>query len=112
MVEPARVLVVDDEPAMRESLGAWLIEDGYRVATAESGADAIDLAREHEFAVCFIDLKMPGMNGIETMREIRKLRPGTGVVIITAYATVDNAVAAMKQGAEDYLVKPFNPEEA
>jgi len=108
-----RILVVDDEPAMRESLGAWLTEDGYVVSTAESGADAVNRVADKEYAVCFVDLKMPGgMNGIETMQEIRKLRPGTAVVIITAYATVDNAVTAMKQGAEDYLVKPFNPEEA
>ncbi|MEN8148689.1 MAG: sigma-54 dependent transcriptional regulator [Planctomycetota bacterium] len=112
MSEPVRILVVDDEPSMRESLGAWLAEDGYAVVTAESGAEAVDQAGGTEFAVCFIDLKMPGMNGIDTMREIRRIRPGTAVVIITAYATVDNAVAAMKQGAEDYLVKPFNPEEA
>ena len=113
MSESVRILVVDDEPAMRESLGAWLTEDGYVVSTAESGADAVSRVTEQEYAVCFIDLKMPGgMNGIEAMQEIRKLRPATAVVIITAYATVDNAVTAMKLGAEDYLVKPFNPEEA
>jgi len=112
MTDSVRILVVDDEPAMRESLGAWLTEDGHLVSTAECGADAVELVTATDYAVCFVDLKMPGMNGIETMREIRRRRPETAVVIITAYATVDNAVTAMKQGAEDYLVKPFNPEEA
>jgi DNA-binding NtrC family response regulator len=113
MNERAKILVVDDELSMRESLGAWLTEDGHEVATAECGADAVSLARDTEFALCFIDLKMPGeLNGIETMKEIKAARPETAVVIITAYATVDNAVTAMKEGAEDYLVKPFNPEEA
>jgi len=113
MTESVPILVVDDELAMRESLGAWLTEDGHTVTTAESGDEAVGIATGTKFAVCFVDLKMPGgMNGIETMREIRRLNPETAVVIITAYATVDNAVTAMKQGAEDYLVKPFNPEEA
>ena len=106
------ILVADDEPVQRESLAAWLAEDGYSVATAASGLDAIEIARTRNFDAAFIDLKMPpGMDGIETMREIRKLSPGTAPIIITAFATVDTAIAAMKEGAHEYIVKPCNPQE-
>ncbi len=106
------ILVVDDEDVMRESLAAWLREDGYSVDTAASGRQALEKARSKNYAVCFVDLKMPGgMDGLETMREIRKLSPEAAIVIITAYATVDTAVAAMKQGAQEYVVKPCNPRE-
>ncbi|MCU0725926.1 MAG: sigma-54 dependent transcriptional regulator [Planctomycetes bacterium] len=110
--EISPILVVDDERAMRESLAAWLREDGYRVDMAADGPQALERVREMDYAVCFVDLKMPGgMDGIETMREIRRLRPDTAVVIVTAFAAVDTAVTAMKEGAHDYLVKPFNVEE-
>jgi len=106
------ILVVDDEPVMRESLAAWLKEDGYGVHTAASGMEAVEAARETDYAVYFIDLKMPpGMDGIETMLEIRKIHPDASVIIITAYATVDTAVTAIKEGAQEYIVKPCNPEE-
>ncbi len=106
------ILVVDDEEAMCESMAAWLREDGYKVDTAFSGRQAVELAREKSYAICFMDLKMPGgMDGIETMMELRRLNPDTAVIIITAYATVDTAIAAMKEGAQEYMVKPCNPEE-
>ena len=112
MNDEFRILVVDDEPSMRESLSAWLAEDDFPVDTAGNGAEALRLAKENEYSICFVDLKMPGgMNGIEVLREIRKIRPDASIVIITAYATVDTAVQAMKEGANDYIVKPFNPEE-
>ncbi len=112
MDQPFRILVVDDELSMRESLSAWLTEDGYDVQTAKDGPTAVEMVRGLAFDVCFVDLKMPGgMSGIDTLREVKKLRPETEIVIITAYATVDTAVAAMKEGARDYIVKPFNPEE-
>ncbi len=106
------VLVVDDEEVMCESLAAWLREDGYSVDTAGSGRQAIEKTRSKDYAVCFVDLKMPGgLDGLDTMREIRKLRPDAAIIIITAYATVDTAVAAIKQGAQEYVVKPCNPRE-
>ena len=106
------ILVVDDEEVMCESLAAWLREDGYAVDTARSGREAAEKSREREYAIYFIDLKMPGgMDGIETMIEIRKLRPEASIIIITAYATVDTAIAAMKEGAQEYIVKPCNPAE-
>jgi len=106
------ILVVDDEEAMTESLAAWLREDGYTVDTASSGREAVEKARSREYAIYFVDLKMPGgLDGIETMMEIRKLQKEASVIIITAYATVDTAIAAMKEGAQEYVVKPCHPQE-
>ncbi len=105
-------MVVDDEEVMRESLAAWLREDGYSVDTAESGKEAIDKSSAKDYAICFIDLKMPGgRDGIETMMEIRAIQPDASIIIVTAYATVDTAITAMKEGAQEYIVKPCNPEE-
>jgi DNA-binding NtrC family response regulator len=105
------ILVVDDEEAMTESLAAWLREDGYTVDTASSGREAIEKARGREYAIYFVDLKMPGLDGIETMMEIRKLQKEASVIVITAYATVDTAITAMKEGAQEYVVKPCHPQE-
>jgi DNA-binding NtrC family response regulator len=106
------IMIVDDEEVMRESLAAWLREDGYATATASSGREAVEKARGKDFAIYFIDLKMPGgMDGIETMMEIRHLQPDASIIIITAYATVDTAITAMKEGAQEYIVKPCNPAE-
>jgi DNA-binding NtrC family response regulator len=106
------IMVVDDEEVMRESLAAWLREDGYCVDAAVSGHEAIAKAREHEYAIYFIDLKMPGgIDGIETMMHLRKMHPDASIIIVTAYATVDTAITAMKEGAQEYIVKPCNPEE-
>jgi DNA-binding NtrC family response regulator len=106
------ILIVDDEQIMCESLAAWLREDGYSADTAASGREAIRKSSEKDYAIYFIDLKMPGgIDGIETMMEIRKMHPDAPIIIITAYATVDTAITAMKEGAQEYIVKPCNPEE-
>jgi DNA-binding NtrC family response regulator len=106
------ILVVDDEDVMCESMAAWLREDGYRVDTASNGQKAVEVARTTDYAICFVDLKMPGgMDGIETMMEIHRNRPDASIIIITAYATVDTAIQAMKEGAQEYIVKPCNPQE-
>jgi DNA-binding NtrC family response regulator len=106
------ILIVDDEEVMCESMAAWLREDGYKVDTAQNGRQAIERARATDYAIYFVDLKMPGgIDGIETMMEIRKLRPEASIIIITAYATVDTAIQAMKEGAQEYIVKPCNPHE-
>ena len=106
------ILVVDDEAVMRESLAAWLREDGYLADTAASGREALAMARNKDYAICFVDLKMPGgIDGIDTMIELHKIRPDASVIIITAYATVDTAITAMKEGAQEYIVKPCSPAE-
>jgi DNA-binding NtrC family response regulator len=107
-----QILVVDDEEVMCESLAAWLREDGYQVDTASSGREAVEKATARDYAIYFVDLKMPGgKDGIETMMQIRRLHTDASIIIITAYATVDTAIAAMKEGAQEYIVKPCNPEE-
>ena len=107
-----QILVVDDEEIMCESLAAWLREDGYGVDTASSGREAVEKAKQKDYAIYFVDLKMPGgMDGIETMMQVRRLHPDASIIIITAYATVDTAITAMKEGAQEYIVKPCNPEE-
>ena len=79
------LLVVDDEEVMRESLAAWLREDGYTADTASSGREAVEKARAKEYAIYFVDLKMPGgMDGIETLMEIRRLQPEASIIVITA----------------------------
>ncbi len=106
------ILVADDEEIARESLAAWMREDGYTVESVASGRQAIEKAAAKEYAMYFVDLKMPGgPDGIETMMEIRKIHADASVIIITAYATVDTAITAMKEGAQEYIVKPCSPAE-
>ena len=106
------ILVVDDERVARESLAAWVREDGFTVDSAASGAEAVRMVDAKDYALCFVDLKMPpGMDGIETMREIHKRRPAAVIIIITAHGTVDTAIQAIKEGAQEYILKPCNPEE-
>src|SRR6476646_7226421 len=108
--EKGRVVDVDRHSGTEGA--AWLREDGYVVDTASSGRDAVEKARVRDYAIYFVDLKMPGgMDGIETMMQIRRLHPESSISIITAYATVDTAITAMKEGAQEYIVKPCNPEE-
>ena len=111
MESKVNILIVDDEEIVRESLASWLEEDGYEVAAAENGFRALERLPEKDWNLAMVDLKMPGMDGIQLMDEIRKIKPETIVIIMTAYATVDTAVQAMKKGAYDYIVKPFNPED-
>ena len=111
MEKDVNILVVDDEEIVRESLCSWLKEDGYQAEAVEDGFKALDIIKKKPWNVLFVDLKMPGMDGLEVMRKAKALQPELPIIIITAYATVNTAVEAMKEGAYDYLVKPFNPEE-
>lgn len=110
-MEKASILVVDDDRAIRESLNSLLSDKGYDVLTVEDGHQAIDAVRQREWDVAMVDLKMPGIDGLEVLREVTKMSPNTKVIIITGYATVESAVEAMKQGAIDYIAKPFTVDE-
>lgn len=106
-----RILVVDDEEIMRSSLSDWLKEDGYFVQAVEDGHKAIQMVKKEDWDLAVVDLKMPKIGGLEVLKEFNKIKPEIPVIIVTAFATVDTAVLAMKEGAADYIVKPFNPEE-
>jgi two-component system response regulator HydG len=106
-----RILVVDDELIVRESLIGWLKKAGYEVQGAEGGHRAIELLKERDYDLTFLDIKMPDMSGIDVLTHITTNYPQTMVVMITAYGSVETAVDAMKIGANDYLMKPFEPEQ-
>ena len=105
-----RILVVDDELIVRDSLKEWLTEVGFSVDMAASGTEALDLLAQESYQLMLLDIKMPGMDGVEVLQKARQESPDLGVVMMTAYATVETAVEAMKIGALDYLVKPFHVE--
>ena len=109
--ERTRILIVDDEEIVRESLSAWLEKDGYTLVTAPDGETALERVKGERWSILLVDLKMPGIDGLQVLEQARALQPEAAAVIMTAYATVDTAVEAMKLGAYDYLVKPFDPEE-
>ncbi len=106
-----RILVVDDEETQRDLLQTVLSGEGYRVETASSGEEALAIASERSFHLAIMDLRMGGMGGLEALRRLRKMSPGTAVLMLTAYASVDSAVEAMRAGALNYLSKPMDIEE-
>ncbi len=101
------LLVVDDDDANRTTLERMLSKEGFRVLQAASGEEALDIVRKERPAVILTDLKMPGMDGIELLRAAKEITPATEVVLMTAYGTVESAVGAMKEGAYDFVTKPF-----
>jgi two-component system response regulator HydG len=107
----AKILVVDDEPSQRKMLQANLSLDGYRVFEAEDGSDAIARVSEEFFDLILMDNRMSHVDGIEALKEIKKISPGIPVIIITAYASVETAVEALQAGAHDYLTKPLDMDE-
>lgn len=107
-----KILVVDDEAIVRESLGDWLKDVGYQVFTAENGHKALEVIEREKPGIMITDLVMPGMDGIELMKRAKAQQPKIEVIIITAYASIPTAITAMKDGAYDYIEKPFCPERA
>src|SRR6185295_11621746 len=105
------ILVVDDEEIMREILETLLTRDGYDVRLASSGEEGLELARALPFDAALVDIMMPGLDGIATLDEMKRIDEDLAVIIITAYASVESALAAMKGGAFDYVTKPFKNEE-
>ncbi len=105
------ILVVDDELSMRQFLKILLEKEGYEIALAEDGPSALKLAEERTFDLAISDIRMPGMNGLELLAELKNGCPELPVIMITAFASPEDAVTAMKNGAFDYITKPFNVEE-
>ena len=111
MLRDTSVLIVDDEEVMRDVLQTLLVREGCRVSTAVTGEDGLKLARGRRFDVAIVDVMMPGIGGIETLDRLHRLDEELPVILITAYASLENAIAAMKRGAFDYITKPFKNEE-
>ena len=107
----ATILVVDDDKAMRDSCFHTLTYDGYRTETAQDGGTALQKTRKPKPDLVLVDLKMPGMNGMELLRKIGDIDPNIVSVVITGYATVDSTVEAMNRNAFDVLSKPFTPKQ-
>ena len=107
----AKILVVDDDQGMREFLEILLAREGYEVTSASGGKDALRLCKKHKFDLAITDLKMPRVDGIDVLKSIKEISPETMVILITAYASGETAVAAMKEGAYDYLEKNFDVED-
>ena len=107
MQRNASILVIDDEDIMREILDTLLTREGYRVRLAASGAEGVELARSTPFDAAIVDVMMPGMGGIGALDELKKIDDDLPVLMITAFASVETAIAAMKRGAFDYINKPF-----
>ncbi len=110
-MRPYKILIVDDELSVRASLEEWFTEDGFQVVTAESAEDALMKMHSGPYDLILLDIKMPGMDGITLQGKIKEIDPNAMIIIITAYASVDTAVKALKQGAFDYITKPFDPDD-
>src|SRR5256712_6576839 len=105
------ILVVDDEEVMRDVLHALLTEAGYKVTLAQDGSEGLTTARRQGFDAAIVDVMLPDMGGIDVLEELKKIDPELVVLMITAYASVETALSAMKKGAFDYVAKPFKHEE-
>ena len=106
-----KILIVDDELIMRESLAGWLERDGHAVQTAASGEAALEKIKATHFDILLVDIKMEGISGLDVLRKVKESDPDAEVVMITAYGSIPSAIEAMKDGAFDYMLKPFDPNE-
>ena len=111
MSAKSRLLIVDDELSVRDSLGKWFGEEGYEVETAESASDAMTKLAQGKWHAALVDIKMHGTDGIELQRRMHEIDPDLVVIMMTGYASVETAVAALKNGAYDYITKPLDPDE-
>ena len=110
-VEKRKILLVEDEAVVRESVRDWLIEDGYDVDVAESGEEALKKIKKEEFGVIVLDLKLPGIDGLQVFEQAKELKPEMKGVIITAYPSEETKQKARRLGLMDYLAKPFKVED-
>jgi two-component system sensor histidine kinase/response regulator len=111
MADKYKILIIDDEEIVLDSCTDILADDDHQIATAMDGAAGLELVQEFQPDLVFVDLKMPGLSGLEVLERIHASEPTIVIVVITGYATVSSAVEAMKQGAYDFLPKPFTPDE-
>ena len=109
-MDNTKILIVDDELIMRESLAGWLERDGHEVSAASSGEEAMEVLKDSRFDILLVDIKMEGMSGLDVLKQVKESDPDVDVVMITAYGSITTAIEAMKKGAYDYLLKPFDPE--
>ena len=107
----AKILVIDDEKLIRWTLEDVLRKEGYAVIVAESGEEGLKLVEEHGPDLIILDLRLPGMQGMEVLERVKKIEPKTVVIIVTAHGSAESAVEAMSKGAYDYLNKPFDVDE-
>jgi len=105
------ILIVDDEPSVRDSLRRWFQDDGFEVGTAEGANDALTRLADRRWDLALVDIRMRGTDGIELQRRMREIDPELIIIIMTGYASVDTAVAALKNGAYDYITKPLDPDD-
>lgn len=106
-----RLLIVEDEKSQREMLEGFLLQQGFSVSSVDEGKMALELVRREPLDLVFLDYKMPHMNGLQTLREMKKINPELTIVMMTAYGTIETAVQSMKEGATDYLTKPIDLDE-
>ncbi|HKZ53528.1 MAG TPA: response regulator, partial [Candidatus Acidoferrales bacterium] len=106
-----KILIVDDEMVVRDSLGKWFATEGYEIHTVASAREALEAIQKGNYDTALIDIKMPGMDGMELQDRLREIDPEMPLIIMTGYASVETAVRALKRGAYDYITKPFDPDE-
>ena len=109
--EPGNILLVDDDMSVRSVFSSVLREEGYRVTAVKDGYEAIKVLQQEDFDLALVDLRMPGLDGIEVLGRIKSRRPQTRVIIYTGHGSAKDAVEARRNGATDYLAKPFSPDE-
>jgi DNA-binding response OmpR family regulator len=109
-MDKGRILVIDDEEIIRVSCKRTLVPEGYGVDVAASGKEGLELFEKSEYDLVLIDLKMPGMDGIEVLVNIKRQKPEQNVVIMTGYDTIEHVVESISSGAAHYLEKPFTPD--
>src|SRR5271169_1341247 len=106
-----RILIVDDELVVRDSLGKWFTSEGYTARPTGGAREALEVIQQAEFDIALLDIKMPGMDGMELQARLHEVDPDLTIIIMTGYASVDTAVQALKRGAYDYITKPVDPDE-
>jgi DNA-binding NtrC family response regulator len=106
-----KILVVDDESTARKSWADILRLESYQVATASSGEAAVAALQKETYDIMLLDLRMPGMDGLEVLKSASKIAPDTQIIVLTAHGSLESAIEALRQGAHDYLLKPASPEQ-